>query len=342
MFVFNECTHRVIKEDPPSRDHRGHGRGDPPSDDYEELHRIGDRKVPSLTKSIVDGLNRFREKVSRRKIQEYIEDERWNDIQGLVQWDEFDDVFTDFNESIGGLVIKGGQDLVRRAKKGVKKQDEEIPVVFEITFDIENPGVTNWIESNGSKLITEVSGETRQAVSKMISDMMTNRETPSRRAKMIYDAVGLTKRQANAVSKFRQNLIEMGLPENRIDKMTEQRRMKSLRYRAEMISRTESIRGLNQGQIQAWGQAADKGLVDRTVAVKKWIVTKDDRLCPTCRMIPKEKRDKVKLDEEFTIIHYRELADGSLIETGQSTVPGPPAHPNCRCAVTLLTKGDRR
>lgn len=333
----------VFKEAKPPRDHRGKGRGDPSSSDYEELHRIGDSRVPRLRSSLMKGLEAFRKKIPRRKIQEFIEDRRWNDIQGLIPWDQFDKAFADFNKGIGELVIRGGQDLVKRAKKGIKKQDDdEIPVVFDINFDIENPGVTNWIDDHSSKLITEVSDETRKAVANSISEMMTNHETPSRRAKMIYDAVGLTTRQAIAVQKYRENLIGLGLTEERMDRMVEQRRLKALRYRAEMISRTESIRGLNQGQVEAWNQAADRGLVDRTVAIKQWIVTKDDRLCPTCRMITEDGRDKVKLDQEFTIIHYRELADGTLVQTGQSTTPAPPAHPNCRCAVTLLTKGERR
>ncbi len=50
-------------------------------------------------------------------------------------------------------------------------------------------------------------------------------------------------------------------------------------------------------------------------------MTPDDRLCPLCELVPDLNPDGVGLDEPF--------------QTAAGPVMYPPAHPLCRCAVTL-------
>lgn len=84
--------------------------------------------------------------------------------------------------------------------------------------------------------------------------------------------------------------------------------------RADKIARTETMRAVNAGQSEAWEAALDEGYLDEG-AMKVWIVTPDDRLCPECEAMDGE---TVPVDEEF---------DGG----------DPPRHPNCRCVLSLLT-----
>jgi SPP1 gp7 family putative phage head morphogenesis protein len=87
--------------------------------------------------------------------------------------------------------------------------------------------------------------------------------------------------------------------------------------RAETIARTEVQRASNQGQIEAWDQATDEGLLTGT-ETKEWIVTPDDRLCPICEPLDGQ---NVPMDGTFD-------ADGAQVD-------GPPAHPNCRCTLGI-------
>lgn len=79
--------------------------------------------------------------------------------------------------------------------------------------------------------------------------------------------------------------------------------------RAEVIARTESMMAANQGQREAWAQAADEGLLP-VDAQREWIATSE--ACPECDALDGE---VVGLDEQYP-------NDGG---------DGPPAHPNCRC-----------
>lgn len=79
--------------------------------------------------------------------------------------------------------------------------------------------------------------------------------------------------------------------------------------RADVIARTESMMAANQGQREAWAQAADEGLLSADVQ-REWIATSE--ACPECDALDGE---VVGLDEEYP-------NDGG---------DGPPLHPNCRC-----------
>lgn len=89
------------------------------------------------------------------------------------------------------------------------------------------------------------------------------------------------------------------------------------RDRAETIGRTESMKAANQGLLIAWQTGIEDGSIDEG-AKKTWLVTPDDRLCPIC-----EPLQDVSVD-----------LDGSFDVDGED-LDGPPAHPNCRCIVTL-------
>lgn len=87
--------------------------------------------------------------------------------------------------------------------------------------------------------------------------------------------------------------------------------------RAENIARTETMRASNQGQLEAWDQATEAGVLTGDEK-KEWIVTPDDRLCPICEPMEGE---LAPLDGTFDV-------DGTRVD-------GPPAHPRCRCTVGL-------
>jgi hypothetical protein len=73
---------------------------------------------------------------------------------------------------------------------------------------------------------------------------------------------------------------------------------------------------LNAGQVAEWKEARRAGLVGPD-AMKEWIVTEDELLCPVCAPMDGE---RVKVGEEFS-------------------VGGPPAHPRCRCTIALVPRG---
>lgn len=83
--------------------------------------------------------------------------------------------------------------------------------------------------------------------------------------------------------------------------------------RAEMITRTETIRAFNMGHFQA---AKNSGLN----VVKEWSTHEDERTCKVCGFLDGQ---KVGIDEKFKT------------ETGEEYLMSP-AHPNCRCRILYI------
>ena len=124
---------------------------------------------------------------------------------------------------------------------------------------------------------------------------------------MIRPLIGLTSRQAAAVLKLRTAKGVLAA-----DRYAAQ----LLKHRALTIARTETIRASVDGQLAIWREAQRQGLLPMN-ARKRWIVTPDDRLCPQCAPL---KGVEVPLNSPFP-----------------GGVDGPPLHPNCRCAVSVVT-----
>ena len=90
--------------------------------------------------------------------------------------------------------------------------------------------------------------------------------------------------------------------------------------RAATIARTETMYAANHGKLLEAQDAVDAGDLSED-AVKEWITTPDDLLCPICEPMDGV---QVPLDEDFDV-------DGDSID-------GPPAHPNCRCTVVVTAR----
>lgn len=80
--------------------------------------------------------------------------------------------------------------------------------------------------------------------------------------------------------------------------------------RAEMITRTETVRAFNMGHYQA---SKDSGLDLR----KKWSTHEDERTCTECMSLDEQEVDMSA--------HFRTSTGKELLLS--------PAHPNCRCRV---------
>ncbi|CDH46954.1 hypothetical protein [Candidatus Contendibacter odensensis] len=113
----------------------------------------------------------------------------------------------------------------------------------------------------------------------------------------------------------------------KIDQMVAAYTRKYLRYRSEMIARTEALRASNVGIHQAWKQAAAQGLVQEDLLRKRWLLALgSDRTCKHCRPMPKlnagEEGYGIGVDDRFQTVKG-------------DTVVRPPLHPACRCSVVI-------
>lgn len=97
-------------------------------------------------------------------------------------------------------------------------------------------------------------------------------------------------------------------------------------YRSDRIARTEVIRGLNQGAVETWKQAADNGVTVH----KEWLASTD--ACEFC--LAMNGKILSSLDGEFLGMGQTFAGtEGGTMSTDYMDVTGPPLHPQCRCTV---------
>ncbi len=222
----------------------------------------------------------------------------------------------------------------------------------KLAFDLLNEEAVAFLSAYTFDLIRQISSDAQRAIQATLVEAFREGGHPYEQARNIRQAVGLTDTQIRAVTNFQRALsggpeslrealrrglrdkrfdgtllssIEQGgiLSANQIQKMTDRYYERYLKYRSEMIARTETIRAATMGQQEVWRQAVSQGLLDPSAARQKWLVTRDDRLCSICQSVPRMNPKGVPLGEVF--------------QSTLGPVSGPPLHPHCRCALSLVT-----
>jgi hypothetical protein len=218
----------------------------------------------------------------------------------------------------------------------------------EVAFDRLNPNVIAHFQAVQGGMIRQITEDTRQGIMAAVRDAQLAGEAPAVSARRIKGIVGLTDRQAQAVLNFQRALEAgdygdamsrqlrdrrfdrtlaaaarrgSGLSPDQIETMVNRYRDRWLAFRAETISRTEAIRAAQAGSWQSMQQAAVAGRLPVAALRRFWLVAADERTCEVCKDIAKANAAGVGLVEPF------------MSPTGQ--VMHPPAHPRCRCAVTM-------
>lgn len=269
----------------------------------ERLLRRLDRLEPALRREVARAFVRLRRRLTEAQI-----------LKAIESGDPF---------SLRALTSAFSRDLQEAAhlltsavQSGARSAASQVPALTT-TFTISNPLATRAAERAAAQFVTRVSDETRKAIRAVISDSFKNQISTVDTAKRIRGLVGLTERQAKAVLAREAANVARGLVASKVKALTKQYTEQLIRKRAEMIARTELAMVSTEGQIAAWKDAKAQGLIGADMR-QTWIVTPDDKLCPICE----------PLDGETAPI-------GGLFQTPDGPVAGPPAHPNCRCALGL-------
>lgn len=182
-----------------------------------------------------------------------------------------------------------------------------------------------WAAQNSAKLITGLSGNSRNAVRATITSGIIANRTPDQIALDVERIIGLRAPQAATMLRFGETLSARGVPAREISERLAGIKSGFLRSRANTIARTETINAANGGQQLTWQISQREGVLTDDNVRKVWIVTPDDLLdLVICAPMPDmQENQELKIGDNFTM------------GNGGST-PHPTAHPNCRCAQGLV------
>lgn len=274
-----------------------------------DLRRVTDRDERLLEREISDALRALRASVPLARIVRAIRSRDGFALRDLVGTlplrlrvpvDRLRDAF-----------IRGGQfGLAQLQQHGV---------AIGIRFDATNPFATEAARQHAADFVKQVDATTRQAIRTVVTRSFAEQITPRDTARLIKPTIGLTDAQATAVLNRRAALLKRGASAERVERAVERYVDQLLNRRALTIARTEIIRASAAGQVESWQQVIAAGRLG-VRALKVWVTTPDDRRCRVCRRLNNQ----------------RVPVAGGTFMTRTGPVSGPPAHPNCRCAIAVV------
>ena len=278
---------------------------------YRAINSVQDLMSGAVTAVLSRGIRAFRSGIDREKIQALLERDNVEGVYETIPWGKLGD-------NISGMSDQYEQAIRRGGKIGTKF----IPRVKEpeLDFSPKNPRVGGWINSRTANLVQNITEDAKVAIRGAVTRALNRGINPLETAKLIPRTIGLTDRQAQAVDNFRIGLAnKLGIEGLKLEREVEKYRERLLDYRTENIARTEIAAAFNQGQIELWEQAAEKGYLDRGSQKKQWVID-PGTACQICEPMSGE---EVLLTEQF------------YVEGLSQYLAAPPAHPSCNCDVVL-------
>ncbi len=166
-----------------------------------------------------------------------------------------------------------------------------------VTYDTTDPRAVDRLRANRARMVAEITNEQREVIVDALAEGTARGDNPRAQARAIRDTIGLTQQQAGWVRSYRRKLetldpgaLDMELRDGRhdgqtqraidsgkpldpaqIDRMVDRYTERAIKYRAEVIGRTEALAAVHQGQHAAYEQAIETGVLDAEQMTGKWL-----------------------------------------------------------------------
>lgn len=212
-----------------------------------------------------------------------------------------------------------------------------------ITFNPAHPRAASDMSRQSLRLISDISNSQRESIRNALTEAFQEGAGPRQAARAYRDAIGLTETQRQAVNRYRA-LLEMGnsealrrrladkrfnlndLDPSKIDRMVDAYTRNYVKYRSEVIARTETTETLNAANEEAFAQTMEQADIGDDYIERTWQFTHDGRT-----------RDSHR---NMTTRVVRGLQTPFVTGLGNRALrPGSPELPaedkiQCRCTVT--------
>jgi hypothetical protein len=267
-----------------------------------EVQAVADKLAPKVRKQFLDAWAKAAKQVGEAQLAAAIAAKDLGKVAKLFDVGGLDKAFKSMIETLTqGFGAAGETSFDRLASDG--------PLVG--AFDLSNPRAAKWARANGAKLVKGLEQSAKGVIKELVAKGTENGTTVAQTARLLRGSIGLTERQAKAVTNYRAELIAKGKTPDAASKTAGNYATQLLNKRAKTIAVTETQTAVHRGQREAWEQAADKGLIDRDKTSRTWVCDPD--ACDEC-----EPYDDTSVD------FSDEFDDGD-----------PPLHPMCRCNIRL-------
>ncbi len=311
-----------------------------------ELLRLADRLEPRIKKRVIEALNKIR---SKQKISELAAAIQGGDMAAIMRLSGILDIpvaVDDVFEEVQSAYISGGKVAASTARTSDG-------AIIAARFNGVNQRGADFILRNKARMVADVVRGSREAISEALARGVLERKTPIVAARTIRDLIGLDKRRAASLLRYR-DALEQGqfgiasardiggsaartinaaqggrvqLTQSRINDMVDRYRDRLIASRAGTIASTETFAALNQASQEAFTQIMEDRDIPADNIRRFWISTDDSHTRESHRQIPVINDEGVGMDEPF------QLPDGGTIMFPHDPAAPPEETINCRCTV---------
>ena len=288
-----------------------------------DILRAADKATPQLRAAILRALEEMRKAVPN--LEGLLEAGRIDQVIDAVQVPIPDEVFATIRASLQATALTT-----------IKPE----AVTFGIEFNQVNPRAVRWAEQQAASLVSGITSPQRGPIRTAIVEGLEAGHHPRVIARHLEGLVGLTNPHQRAVDRLFRASLDAGTPPRVAQRLADRKAKQLLRWRAETIARTETIRAANMGQQLVWEEAIDSGLL-LSGTRKVWLATGDNRTCKICAVLDGQVVDVgggfavnrqatsfTRDGDEFTVRDTKPLPQ-------PTTERVPPAHSRCRCTIIL-------
>ncbi|CAL8972858.1 hypothetical protein RHODGE_RHODGE_01024 [Rhodoplanes serenus] len=265
---------------------------------------------PVLRRAFLAAIAAIQDRVQVSLVAELLER---GDIIGAIETVGLDPVaFRPLDAAIMQAFEAGGSDTADRIPALRQPSGHRL----QVRFDVRNPRAETWLREHSSALVTEIIADQRQAIRQHLTAGMERGDNPRTVAVDLVGrinpatgrreggAIGLTAAQEEWCRRYAAELasgdraaLTRALRDRRFDRTVEKAlregapldpgtiakmvaayRNRALKYRADVIGRTEAMRALHRSQIEAFEQAIGLGQVDEAAVTKVWRSSSDARV----------------------------------------------------------------
>lgn len=277
----------------------------------------------SYAKKFSNGIKQIQSSVGLQELEEAIGRRGSGYYSTVIDWNKITDKVKSLLESsiTEGLLYGAIKELKTIKVNKAINADVANEIIPEIPFSLENPRIASFIKLRAETIGSNIMIETITATEKIAKLSLEKNYSPKQIARLIRNSIGLNERYALAVEKNLSFMISSGVSEVRAITSADAYAERLINSRALTIARTEVMTGVNYGQTEVWNEAFEAGYVNKDNYVKEWSTAFDELVCDICGPLD---GTKVNIDDFFDV-------DGQLLDS-------PPAHPNCRCLKSLVSK----
>lgn len=349
----------------------------------EAVRRLADHGAPPIGRALAKALEAAARGLDAERVTYLLRNGRYGEVVDVIDWRQGEEAMKRPLSMLGDVALMAGElgerkingafnargrkvrygkgaELVERANHldaparlfGTPAIDIVKDQADLFNFDRFSPETLRAIRALQDEFIRELSTKSRNAIERAILAGLQQGLTPEAMVTRIKRAVGLTSQQAEAVERFREQLlandpralqrvlvgandakriraaVAAGAPldVDVIDRMVDRYAFRYRDYRALTIARTETTNASALGLQLAYEQLVERGAAPREAITQHWKLALDERTCDHCISVVDMNPDGVKLGQPFQSDH--------------GPVKRPSLHPSCRCSLEMALNLD--